>query len=343
MGPSANSRSADQIRLQLLYDEQANLFERKNIHQHNLQEKLRQEALYGINVPLDIKNEITLQKAKIREVDQELARVEREIAEIIRRSAAVSPSSEGPLARIRLNGVDYLIEAEAPFPPLGLQNIALPDGQMEVIHRYVGGFEVSILTHPDHGMRMSFHRHGREVSPLIDTKASKLKIPRGNYVKVNAVALTKWHHTDMAGDVPPEARAKDWNILPPSDLQRIVSNFDWPLGFKECFVTSQIVFENGYEVWAVADSETKEPCVWFYLDDWNVRPVADMERSTLAFPRGGPSGSKIGDVPCASRPSLTSTATWPRWKRCWPTSAVCKRARGMIYCVTKLTLERCVS
>ena len=104
MGTSPDSRSAYEIKLQLLYDEQAHLLERKGIHQYNLQEKLRQEALYGINVPLDIKNEVTLQKTRIREIDQELARINREIAEVIRGSAALAPREADFLARLAGEG-----------------------------------------------------------------------------------------------------------------------------------------------------------------------------------------------------------------------------------------------
>jgi len=290
--------SAATIRLQYLYSQQGQLRELRNQHQFNLGVLRMQAAKFGVTPPLHIVNGIRHEEGQLRQVEQELEEVDKEIDEILRQTATVSPAPAGSLvATVKLNDADYLIES--PYPPLGLQSIALPDGQMHSVHRYAGGFEVHMLSRPDLGLRLSFHRHGREVSPVIDSEASKLMIPAGNYVTVNAVALSKWHHTEAADGIPPKASGKGhWNILPPSDLQRIVSNVDWPVGRKEHFITSQIVFEDSYEIWAVADSETKEPHVWFYLDDWNVRPVADMERSTLAFPSPDrcPSESKRGDV-----------------------------------------------
>ena len=132
---------------------------------------------------------------------------------------------------------------------------------------------------------MSFHRHGREVSPVMDNETSKLIIPAGKYVTVNAVALSRQHPIEAISDTASATISEGyWTIPDPRPLRRTTSNFDWPPGCKVYFITNQIVFEDGYELWIIADSETKEPHIWFYLDDWNVRPVVDEDHSLIEFP-----------------------------------------------------------
>src|SRR5689334_6428650 len=109
------STANDQKKLEIYYDNQRDLLERFQLHQHNLNILLLQKAKYGLDVPLRLHNEIDQQKMEMNGIRKELKDIDLEIAKLTSPPRNPSSSETGTKPRINLNGVDYVIEIPFPF------------------------------------------------------------------------------------------------------------------------------------------------------------------------------------------------------------------------------------
>jgi len=176
--------------LETLYSRQRGLLERLRVHQHNLDLLLLQQAKHGIDVPLRLLNEIEEQQRETLAIETELAGLDRKISTLMERAPSVS-SSEPEVPNNRLGiwfkneGDEY--EVVAPYPFIGSTNIATPDKRMQTIGRFAGGFEVlSVMQTGQQGLTVSFLRHGRRISPVLDKQNRKILLPLGPHAIINS-------------------------------------------------------------------------------------------------------------------------------------------------------------
>lgn len=283
--PSPNSISVDEKKLQSLRKEQSDLYDLRKTWRRNVSILRCQEAKHGMTPPLHIVNELLHAKEQLSQVDQEIERVEREISELTGR-----PTGE-PLLPAKLvfdfvwRGIQYRINA--PYPALGSETVMQPDGRMETIFRFVGGFEARSVVPPGREMLTSFFRHGRGISPIVNNEEASIVLPVDKSIAVNALRALHMNvrRVETVADIPAERIAKGcWTILAPSIAQKTVVASDWPQGYRAYFMTTQMIFEGGRELWTVAEISTKFAQIWFYIGDRNVMPVVDEEHLCLSFP-----------------------------------------------------------
>ena len=301
MASSSKSDPNSTLSLDNLYSTQSALLERMRIHQRNLQELLKQKAQYGIAVPLAVVNGIKHEEQAIHDIDQELSRVKENIDAATKQSVTSPSLSESVPVSFNIDGIGYTVEA--PYPLLGLRTTMSPDGQMNTLIRFVGGFEIGAASQPNQGMRLDFHRHGRQVSPIMNKETAKLILPISRPVTVGKVALnTRNIETidDISTDRITEGR---WTVLSPGmPLQTVVIS-EWPQGSKGYYTTTQVKYEEG-ELWMVQPPGTRPVQMWFYLDDWNVVPSINERLLCLAFP-GSQVVSKLPESDPQNLPSET--------------------------------------
>jgi hypothetical protein len=89
---------------------------------------------------------------------------------------------------------------------------------------------------------------------------------------------------------PKNAAEGRWTVLSPSEPQENITIIEYPQGYNYYIVTSKLTFQDKHEVWMVypvgKDKEGNSMPVklWFYIDDWNIAPVAHQQSYTLSFP-----------------------------------------------------------
>ena len=228
-----------------------------------------------------------MEQAKLTDIQAELALVENELQELSYASMRVDVNSKPVPTYVLINREPYYLEC--PFPYLGSKNETTSPGNIKMHNRYAGGFETYLSILSDGGSYFEYYRHGRKVSPIIDRDSKKVIFPLGIAASLSGIAInfltpeTAVHATDD------RQREGKWTIISPDTPISNSTIMDWPQGFNNSVITTmKIVYGNDYEVWMVQSFEDNLPLkglmVWFYIKDWNVAPIIDDQKLTLAFP-----------------------------------------------------------
>ncbi|MGQ9733337.1 MAG: hypothetical protein ACUVX8_18930 [Candidatus Zipacnadales bacterium] len=260
------------------------MFERLRVHQNNLEVLLLQEARHGIDVPLSLTNEIKHQQESVRSIEDEIADVDRLIAELLQQGEKTVIEATGTVRMtVSINGAPYTVDA--PYPFLSMTSVGLPDRQIQSTIQFAGGFEVrSVLKPETKALEIEFFRHGRRVSPDLDHTRRRLIVPTGLSVEVPTVEASTTEQESLESIPPERVAGGRWTLIPPAPPQRTVIYTEYPQGQKGYITTTRFQYGRNCEVWLVQPPGRGDVRLWFYIGDWNITPAMDHVHLALSFP-----------------------------------------------------------